>query len=147
VFVSIANRDKRHAILPIKVLADIGMRIMATAGTAQVLRRHGIDVTTIRKSYQGIGPNGEPTVVEALMNGEIDLVINTPHGHSQDGSPRRDGWQIRSAAILANVPCVTNVQGLAACVEGIDALQRQQAGVRSLQSWNAAMGEELAALI
>jgi carbamoyl-phosphate synthase large subunit len=143
VFVSIANRDKRHAILPIKVLADLGLRVMATEGTAQVLRRHGVAVQTIRKSFQGVGPNGEPTIVEALAADQVDLVINTPHGHSAGGSPRRDGWQIRSAAILANVPCVTNVQGLAACVEGIDALLRNDVGVRSLQSWNAAVEAEL----
>ncbi|MDR1834092.1 MAG: carbamoyl-phosphate synthase large subunit [Propionibacteriaceae bacterium] len=143
VFVSIANRDKRHAVFPIKVLSDLGLDILATEGTAQVLRRHGVKVNTIRKSFQGRGPNGEPTIVDALLAGEVDLVVNTPHGHSQGGDPRRDGWQIRSTAILADVPCVTNVQGLAACVEGIDALIRQQVEVRSLQSWNAAVEAEL----
>ncbi|MDR1790330.1 MAG: carbamoyl-phosphate synthase large subunit [Propionibacteriaceae bacterium] len=144
VFVSISNRDKRHAVFPIKVLSDLGLDILATEGTAQVLRRHGVDVHTIRKSFQGRGPNGEPTIVDALLAGEVALVVNTPQGHSQDGSPRRDGWQIRSTAILADVPIITNIQGLAACVEGIDALKREQVGVRSLQEWNQAVEAELA---
>jgi carbamoyl-phosphate synthase large subunit len=144
VFVSVANRDKRHAIFPVKHLAGLGFRILATEGTAQVLRLHDVEVEVIRKATQGTGPNGEPTIVEAILNGEVDLIFNTPQGKSKDGSPRRDGWQIRSAAILANVPCVTTVQGLSACVQGIEALRSKRVGVRSLQSWNAAVEEELA---
>ena len=144
VFVSVANRDKRHAIFPIKKLADMGFKVLATDGTAQVLRRNDVEVTVIRKHSQGRGPNGEPTVVEAILAGDIDLIFNTPHGKSRDGSPRRDGWEIRSAAILADVPCITTVQGLSACVQGIEALQRHSVGVRSLQSWNAAVHAELA---
>ncbi len=144
VFVSVANRDKRHAIFPIKKLADMGFTVLATAGTAQVLRRNDVEVTIIRKHSQGRGPDGEPTVVEAILAGDIDLIFNTPHGTSRDGSPRRDGWEIRSAAILADVPCITTVQGLSACVQGIEALQRRDVGVRSLQSWSAAVHAELA---
>ena len=144
VFVSMANRDKRHAIFPVKRLADLGFTVLATEGTAQVLRRQDVDVTVIRKASQGPGPNGEKTVVQAILDGEVDLIFNTPHGVSKDGSPRRDGWQIRSAAILADVPCVTTVQGLAACVQGIEALGRGVVGVRSLQQWSADMRAELA---
>ena len=144
VFVSVANRDKRHAIFPVKRLADLGFKVLATEGTAQVLRRQDVDVTVIRKNSQGPGPNGEKTVVQAILDGEVDLIFNTPHGVSKDGSPRRDGWQIRSAAILADVPCVTTVQGLAACVQGIEALGRGVVGVRSLQQWSADMRAELA---
>ena len=82
--------------------------------------------------------------MQAILDGEVDLIFNTPHGVSKDGSPRRDGWQIRSAAILADVPCVTTVQGLAACVQGIEALGRGVVGVRSLQQWSADMRAELA---
>ena len=145
VFVSVANRDKRHAIFPIKKLADMGFTVLATAGTAQVLRRNDVEVTVIRKHSQGRGPNGEPTIVEAILAGDVDLIFNTPHGQSRDGSPRRDGWEIRSAAILADVPCVTTVQGLSACVQGIEALQRREIGVRSLQSWSQAVTAELSA--
>ena len=143
VFVSVANRDKRHAIFPIKRLADLGFRILATEGTAQVLRRHDVAVTVLRKASQGPGPNGELTVVQAIAAGEIDLVVNTPHGHSLHGSPRQDGWEIRGAAIRAGVPCVTTTQALPACVQGVESLRQGTPGVRSLQSWNAAIRADL----
>ncbi|MGC3993373.1 MAG: carbamoyl-phosphate synthase large subunit [Propionicimonas sp.] len=146
VFVSVANRDKRHAIFPVKRLADLGFTVLATEGTAQVLRRQDVEVTTIRKASQGPGPNGEKTVVQAILDGEVDLIFNTPQGVSKDGNPRRDGWEIRSAAILADVPCVTTVQGLSACVQGIEALRRGAVGVRPLQEWSADVRSELAAL-
>ena len=101
-------------------------------------------MTSIRKASQGPGPDGEKTVVQAILDGEVDMIFNTPHGQSKDGSPRKDGWQIRSAAILADVPCVTTVQGLSACVQGIEALQRGTVGVKSLQEWSAAIRAEIA---
>ncbi len=144
VFISVANRDKRHAIFPVKRLADLGFEVLATEGTAQVLRRQDVDVTRIRKASQGPGPDGEKTIVQAILDGEVDLIFNTPHGQSRDGSPRKDGWQIRSAAILADVPCVTTVQGLSACVQGIEALRRGAVDVRSLQEWSAGVRAEIA---
>ncbi|MCE1173963.1 MAG: carbamoyl-phosphate synthase large subunit [Propionibacteriales bacterium] len=144
VFISVANRDKRHAIFPVKRLADLGFEVLATEGTAQVLRRQDVDVTRIRKASQGPGPEGEKTIVQAILDGEVDLIFNTPHGQSRDGSPRKDGWQIRSAAILADVPCVTTVQGLSACVQGIEALRRGAVDVRSLQEWSAGVRAEIA---
>ncbi len=65
VFVCMANRDKRHMIFPIKVLADLGFEILATQGTAEVLRRNGVEATVVRKHFEGPGPTGEPTTVAA----------------------------------------------------------------------------------
>ncbi|MGZ4445382.1 MAG: carbamoyl-phosphate synthase large subunit, partial [Nocardioides sp.] len=135
VFVSMANRDKRHMIFPIKVLSDHGFEILATQGTAEVLRRNGVQATVVRKHFQGEGPNGEPTTVGMILAGQIDLVINTPHGSTSGGSARVDGYEIRTAAIMANIPCITTVQGLGAAVQGIEALERGEIGVRSLQDW------------
>ncbi len=135
VFISVANRDKRFVIFPVKRLADLGFEILATAGTASMLRRHGVVVTTVRKFSQGSGPNGEPTIVQMILDSEVDLIFNTPHGQSPDGRPRFDGYEIRTAAVLRNVPCVTTVQGLAAAVQGIEAIRAGDVGVRSLQSW------------
>jgi carbamoyl-phosphate synthase large subunit len=140
VFVSVANRDKRFVIFPVKRLADLGFEILATAGTASMLRRHGVKVRTVRKFSQGPGPDGEKTVVQAILDGEVDLIFNTPHGLSPDGSPRFDGYEIRTAAVLRNVPCVTTVPGLAAAVQGIEAIRAGNVGVRSLQSWSSAVG-------
>ncbi len=137
VFVSMANRDKRTMIFPIKVLADHGFEILATQGTAEVLRRNGVSATVVRKHFEGPGPEGEKTTVQLILDGEVDLIINTPHG-SGGGSARLDGYEIRTAAVMANIPCITTVQGLGAAVQGIEALERGDIGVRSLQDWAAA---------
>ncbi|MGD9960227.1 carbamoyl-phosphate synthase large subunit [Nocardioides sp.] len=135
VFVSMANRDKRHMIFPIKVLADHGFEILATQGTAEVLRRNGVQATVVRKHFEGEGPAGEQTTVQLILAGEIQLVINTPNGSTSGGSARIDGYEIRTAAIMANIPCITTVQGLGAAVQGIEALKRGDISVRSLQDW------------
>jgi carbamoyl-phosphate synthase large subunit len=137
VFVSMANRDKRSMVFPIKVLADMGFDILATQGTAEVLRRNGVAAEVVRKHSEGSGPAGERTTVQLIHDGEIDLVINTPNGASAGGSARMDGYEIRTAAVMANIPCITTVQGLAAAVQGIEAHRAGDIGVRSLQDWNA----------
>ena len=136
VFVSVANRDKRFVIFPVKRLVDLGFEILATAGTASMLRRHGVVVTTVRKFSQGVGPDGEKTIVQAILDGQVDMIFNTPHGLSTDGRPRFDGYEIRTAAVLRNIPCVTTVPGLAAAVQGIEAIIAGNVTVRSLQSWS-----------
>jgi carbamoyl-phosphate synthase large subunit len=130
-FVSVADRDKRAMVLPVKALADLGFEILATEGTAEVLRRNGILASVVRKQSAGVGPDGEPTVVQRIMAGEIDLIVNTPFGVG----PRRDGYEIRTAAIATGRVCITTIQGLAAAVHGIEAQQRGEIGVRSLQSY------------
>ncbi|GAB3411730.1 carbamoyl phosphate synthase large subunit [Flindersiella endophytica] len=139
VFVSVANRDKRHMIFPVKRLADLGFEILATAGTAQVLRRNGVSASVVRKASQGVGPDGEPTIVQRIAAGEVDLIVNTPRGSTSGGSPRIDGYEIRTAAITAGVVSITTVQGLGAAVQGIEAMRQRNVGVRSLQSWATEM--------
>lgn len=128
-FVSLANRDKRAAVFPIKRLADLGFRILATKGTAEVLRRNGVEAEVLRKQHEGPGTDGSPTTVDVIMAGGIDLIVNTPYGVG----PRVDGYEIRAAAVMKGIPCVTTVQGLSAAVQGIDALVETEPGVRSLQ--------------
>jgi carbamoyl-phosphate synthase large subunit len=134
VFVSVANHDKRAMVFPMKRLADLGFEILATSGTATVLHRHGISATVVgKRSERMIG--GDPDVVALIEAGEVDLVINTPYGTA---GPRVDGYEIRGAAVLARVPCLTTVQGAAAAVMGIEAQIRGELGVRSLQQIHAA---------
>jgi carbamoyl-phosphate synthase large subunit len=138
VFVSMANRDKRHMIFPVKRLADLGFEILATEGTAAVLRRHGVIAQVVRKHTQGTSADGEPTIVTRILDGELDLIVNTPHGITSGGSPRIDGYEIRTAAVSRNIPCITTVQGLAAVVQGVEALlgrPDRTADVKSLQEW------------
>jgi carbamoyl-phosphate synthase large subunit len=140
IFVSVANVDKRHMVFPIKRLADLGYEILATTGTAEVLRRNGVDATVVRKHSEGVGPDGEETIVGRILSGEVRLVVNTPHGTTKGGSPRLDGYEIRTAAIRTDIPCITTVQGLAAAVQGIEAARDGDIGVRSLQDWTAGRG-------
>ncbi|MEU7629434.1 carbamoyl-phosphate synthase large subunit [Nocardia sp. NPDC049220] len=135
VFVSIANRDKRAMVFPVKRLHDLGFRILATEGTAEMLRRNGIPCEQVRKHSEE-GPADEPTIVEQIRDGEIDMVFNTPYGNS---GPRVDGYEIRSAAVGVDIPCITTVQGAAAAVQGIEATINGGIGVRSLQELHAVL--------
>jgi carbamoyl-phosphate synthase large subunit len=139
VLVTVANRDKRGMIFPVKRLADLGFEIVATAGTAEVLRRHGIACTLVPKHYEQDGRDA----VSIIAAGEVALVINTPQGSG--ASARRDGYEIRSAAVSADVPCATTVPGAAAAVMGIEALIRGDMTVRPLQELHAAMHSRPAA--
>ncbi|MFC9895867.1 carbamoyl-phosphate synthase large subunit [Nocardia sp. NPDC127579] len=129
VFVSIANRDKRAMVFPVKRLHDLGFRILATEGTAEMLRRNGIPCEQVRKHSED-SPADQATIVEVIRDGEVDMVFNTPYGNS---GPRVDGYEIRTAAVGANIPCITTVQGAAAAVQGIEAGINGGIGVRSLQ--------------
>jgi carbamoyl-phosphate synthase large subunit len=135
IFVSMANRDKRTMIFPIKVLADMGFEILANQGTAEALRRNGVEATIVRKHFEGPGEGERRTTVQRILDGDIDLVVNTPHGSTGGGAVRIDGYEIRTAAVMANIPCITTVQGLGAAVQGIEATLRGSIGVRSLQDW------------
>jgi carbamoyl-phosphate synthase large subunit len=138
VFVSVANRDKRAMVFPARRLADLGFEVLATRGTASTLRRNGIPCTVVRKHSEGPG-----NIVDLINAGEVDMIINTPYGNP---GPRVDGYEIRTAAVARNIPCVTTVQGAAAAVQGIEALIRGELTVRSLQALHATLQAALAAL-
>jgi carbamoyl-phosphate synthase large subunit len=133
VLVTVANRDKRGMIFPVKRLADLGFQIVATAGTGEVLRRHGIACELVSKHFESDGSDA----VSIIAGGEVALVINTPQGSG--ASARRDGYEIRSAAVAADVPCATTVPGAAAAVMGIEALIRGDMDVRPLQQLHELM--------
>ena len=104
-------------------LADLGFEVLATEGTALVLRRHGV-----------AGRGGPPSTgrdptdcVERILRGDVALVFNTPWGSPGNSGPRLDGYEIRTAAVSVGIPCVTTVQGMTACVQG----SRRCAGARS----------------
>ncbi|MFE0042019.1 carbamoyl-phosphate synthase large subunit [Streptomyces albireticuli] len=134
-FVSVANRDKRSMIFPARELVAHGFELLATSGTAEVLKRNGINATVVRKQSEGEGPNGEKTIVQLIHDGQVDLIVNTPYGTGG----RLDGYEIRTAAVARAVPCLTTVQALAAAVQGIEALTRGDVGVRSLQEHAGAL--------
>ncbi|MDC7103511.1 carbamoyl-phosphate synthase large subunit [Corynebacterium falsenii] len=129
VFVSVANRDKRTLLLPIQRLKSLGFNILATHGTAGMLRRNGVECEVVAKISEA--QNGQDrTVNDYIRDGAVDLIINTPAGSA---GARHDGYDIRAAAVNMGVPCVTTVQGTVAAVQGIEALQGKESTVRPIQ--------------
>ena len=129
VFVSVADRDKRAMLFPMSRLAALGFEILATAGTAQTLRRNGIASTVVRKHSQGPGPDGEPTITQLILDGGVAMVVNTPSGRAA----RADGYDIRAATTTVDAPIITTVQQLSAAVQGIEAIVDGGFAVASLQ--------------
>ncbi len=127
-FISVADRDKEAILEPARRLAALGFEIRSTRGTAAGRARAGITVRRVAKHSEG-----SPNIVEAILAGEVDLVINTPVGHG----PRADGYEIRRAAVRRGVPYVTTMAGARATVQGIEALRRGEMDVRSLQEYLA----------
>ncbi|HET9022745.1 MAG TPA: carbamoyl-phosphate synthase large subunit [Ornithinibacter sp.] len=135
VFVSVANRDKRAIIFPVKRLVDLGFRIVSTSGTAEVLRRNAIEAEVVLKHAER-GPDGR-SIVDWINAGEIDMVVNSPSGPS--ASARADGYAIRAATTAMDKPIITTVQQLAAAVQAIEAVLVGDLEVGSLQEHAAAL--------
>ncbi|NLZ58295.1 MAG: carbamoyl-phosphate synthase large subunit, partial [Corynebacterium sp.] len=136
VFVSVANRDKRSLILAIQRLDSMGFHILATEGTAGMLRRNGIDCEVVLKSSDiRDGAKGR-SIVDRIRAGEVDLILNTPAGSA---GARHDGYEIRGSAVTVGVPLVTTVQGVTAAVQGIEALRSGEVTVRALQELDHAV--------
>jgi carbamoyl-phosphate synthase large subunit len=127
-FLSVRNADKRAIVLPAKRLADLGFTLVATTGTAGILRRNGVEAQVVRKGHEG-----PDNVVDRIRAGGIDLVVNTPAGPGA----REDGYDIRIAAVAADIPCITTLSGLTAVVQGIEARLAGDLAVRPLQAWHA----------
>ena len=133
VFLSLADKDKTAGIESARALIELGFRVLTTEGTASFMAGHGVTTSQVRKYSEGRGPLGEPTIVDILNAGEIDLVINTPVGRGT----RADGWAIRTAAVQRSIPIITTTPGFSAAVEGIRVLRQGDLGVQSIQEWLA----------
>lgn len=131
VFVSVSDRDKRAIILPVLRMQQAGFAIRATAGTAEILRRNGIETTEVGK-FSEKASDDALSIVELINRGEIDVVVNTPSGRSA----RADGYEIRAAAVAADIPLFTTIAELSAAVASIDAV-RGGFEVTSLQEYQA----------
>jgi carbamoyl-phosphate synthase large subunit len=131
VFVSVSDRDKRAVILPMLRLSQLGYTIMATEGTAEVLRRNGIGATVVAK-FSEKADESVDTVVDLIRREEVQIVINTPNGRTA----RADGYEIRAAAVAGDLPLFTTIAELAAAVGSIDSI-RTGFEVTSLQEYAA----------
>ena len=129
VFLSVTDADKTRAVALGARLEELGFDLIATQGTAAVLDRAGLAARVVRKVSEG-----RPHVVDLMVNGEIQLVVNTATG----GRAHRDGAAIRRGALEHRVPYVATVAGAFAAAEAIAALRRGTPDPRSLQSWIAA---------
>ena len=128
VFLSLNDHDKAHAGALATDLVALGFHIMATGGTAEVLWRHGIDVETVFKVGEG-----RPNIVDRIINGRVNWIINTPLG----GESKQDERAIRRAAIEHALPIMTTLAAARAAVLGIRALRDGAPDVRSLQEYHA----------
>ncbi|HEX4956119.1 MAG TPA: carbamoyl-phosphate synthase large subunit [Thermoanaerobaculia bacterium] len=124
VFLSVPDRDKPALVPVARRFAQLGFELVSTEGTAAHLESHGLQVRRVRKVHEG-----RPNVDDAVINGEIDLVVNTPIGRE----PHEDDAQIRKTALRYSVPVVTTLSGALAAAEGIAALQAGSLSVQPLQ--------------
>ncbi len=123
-FISVCDRDKR-AIVPVaRHLVQLGFRILSTKGTARTLAAAGVPVEEVRKVHEG-----RPNIVDAIKNGEVQLVINTPFGRET----RSDGYHIRTAAVQHGVTNITTIQAAQALTHAIEAMQAGRLDVIALQ--------------
>ena len=129
-FISVANRDKRSMIFPARELVAHGFELLATSGTAEVLKRNGINATVVRKQSRGRRPERREDHRPAHPRRRGRPHRQHPVRHRRPPRRLRDPYGGRGPR---RVPCLTTVQALAAAVQGIDALNRGDVGVRSLQ--------------
>ncbi len=131
VYVTVRDEDK-PAILPVVGrLAGIGLRIYATRGTAQFLREHGVDTTTVYR----ISENLSPDALGLMRRGEIRLVINTP---TNSTGARRDGYMMRRLAVDLNIPFIATIQAAEAAVQAIEEARSGDLDVVPLQVYGSA---------
>jgi carbamoyl-phosphate synthase large subunit len=123
-FLSVNDFDKGAIVKLARDLSRLGWEISATRGTAEWLRRVGLQVETLNKVSEG-----SPHILDAIASGEITLIVNTPLGRQAHS----DGEEIRRAAVRYRVPLLTTLSATAAAVGAIRALQLKELKVRSLQ--------------
>jgi carbamoyl-phosphate synthase large subunit len=130
VLITIADRDKERIIETAINFRDMGFTILSTGGTRQFLAKHGIDARLILKVHEG-----RPNIVDAIKNGEIDLVVNTPAGRLSE----YDDSYIRKNAIKYKIPYITTTSAALSSTEGIKERQIGEYKVRSLQEYHSAI--------
>ncbi|MHC4479400.1 MAG: carbamoyl-phosphate synthase large subunit [Planctomycetota bacterium] len=130
VFISVKDADKRKIVPIARKLAEAGLQILATAGTARALADHGVEALTVPKIADGPRPH----ILDHVRSGEVGLLVNTPSGPV----PRRDEVTIRAAAVTYQIPLITTVAAADAAASAIVALQKGGFEVHSLQEIHAA---------
>jgi carbamoyl-phosphate synthase large subunit len=129
IFLSINNQSKEALLGEMKLLHEIGFRMVATEGTALFLNGHGIPCERVLKVSEG-----RPNIIDLVKNGQIGLIINTPTGKI----PKHDAFSIRQAAVRYRVPVITTISAAKAAVQGlVEVKSRKDVSVRSIQEYHA----------
>jgi carbamoyl-phosphate synthase large subunit len=131
VLLTVADGDKGAALEVARIFSELGFAILSTEGTQAFLEKQGVACVGVKKYHEG-----RPNIVDAIKNGEVDLVINTPSGRMS----AHDDSYIRKAAIKYRVPYITTATGALAAVRGIAAQLKEESSVRSLQKYHEAIG-------
>jgi len=132
VLFSVSQADRPAVLKPAKRFAELGFRLLATEGTQKFLAQQGVAVEPIFKLHEG-----RPNIADAIKNGEIQLVVNTPVGKLS----AHDDSYIRKSAIKYRVPYITTLAAAMAAAEGIAAYQKDHGEARSLQAYHAAVAQ------
>ncbi len=128
IFISVRDRDKNEKMVELaRRFRELGFKIIATEGTARFLREHGIESEVIMKVSQG-----RPNILDAIINKQVDLIINTPSGIKG----RTEGYMIRRAAVDYGIPYITTIAGALAAVKAIEAIKRRKMTVKSIQEYH-----------
>jgi len=127
-FISVSNDDKPRVLSVAKDLIELGFHIVATRGTAAFLRAHAVASEIVFKINEG-----RPHVADEILNGRIQMVINTPLGRESFF----DDKTVRRIAMLHGVPCITTLTAAAAAVSAIRALKSESLSVRAIQEYHA----------
>ena len=128
-FISVQDGDKPAAVPIAKTLRECGFRLLATKGTQAFLAKNGVEAETVYKVNEG-----RPSIADHIVNGEVQIIINTPLG----AESRFDEKAIRATALDHGLPCITNIAGAVAAVEGIRAMSRDEAPVALIREYQVA---------
>jgi carbamoyl-phosphate synthase large subunit len=132
IFLSVRNRDKRDVIFLAKRLDELGFQIVATEGTAGVLKRVGVEAEVV---YRVSDPRGR-NVIDLIHDNRIQLIINTPTAGEE---PREDQRAIRAQAVTYSIPVITTISGAMVAVMGLEAVVRGRVKVKAIQDYHAEM--------
>ncbi|MCX6303137.1 MAG: carbamoyl-phosphate synthase large subunit [Bacteroidia bacterium] len=132
VLITIADRDKNRIVETARNFRDMGFKILSTGGTKKFLEQNDVPATLILKVHEG-----RPNIVDAIKNGEIDLVVNTPAGRLSE----YDDSYIRKNAIKYGIPYITTTSAALSATQGIKERQNGKYKVRSIQDYHSAIEE------
>ncbi len=126
IFFSVKDKDKPHTVELVRRLKALGLSVVATRGTAEFLKTHGIDVEMVNKIQEG-----RPNVVDLIKNNEIHFIVNTV----SDAKSKRDSFYIRNSALQYMVPYTTTISGARAVVSAIEKIKERSFTIKALQDY------------